>query len=101
MEDTADTAQLNEYTLEERRRYVFNKLTKEKHIQQLKCINKYLEDMMSQTIHTQVDYPWPMFEHISTDSYDLTKGFQSNFHVLYAEAEILKYLIGSDVQSKP
>lgn len=99
----------NQYTIEERRDYVINKLRIKNWNNQLKTINTYLDNMMKQVILVRnmknnspnkdsvgsEDYPWPMFEIISKDQnmQSLTKGFPSNFHVLYAEAEILKCLV--------
>ena len=99
----------NKYTFEERREFVINKLRDKKWKDQLKTINLYLDNMMKQIdtakdinnnslnkdIVSKDNYPWPMFEIVSNDQniYSLTKGFPLNFHVLYAEAEILKYLI--------
>lgn len=99
----------NEYTIKERRDYIINNLRVKTWSNQLKTINTYLDNMMEQVTLVRnakdnqpnkdyissKDFPWPMFEIVLNDQniQSLTKGFPSNFHVLYAEAEILKYLV--------
>lgn len=78
----------------------------------LKCTSTYLDSYMKQLVNAEkscneklnldLAFPLPMFELIATsDRYPrdtelmIKKGMVMNFHVLYAEAEILKILINS------
>ena len=40
-------------------------------------------------------FPWPMFEFMSPRETILAQGFGINFHVMYAEMEILKLVLSS------
>ena len=78
----------------------------------LKCTSTYLDLYMKQVVNAEkshndkldldVAFPLPMFEWVTTSCWDprdrglmIKKGMPMNFHVLYAEAEILKILINS------
>lgn len=77
----------------------------------LKCTSTYLDLYMKQVVNTDnshsdrldldAAFPLPMFEWITTSVWYpdrglmIKKGMPMNFHVLYAEAEILKILINS------
>jgi hypothetical protein len=78
----------------------------------LKCTSSYLDSYMKQVVNAEkshndkldldVAFPLPMFEWITTSDWYtcdrglmIKKGMPMNFHVLYAEAEILKILINS------
>jgi hypothetical protein len=78
----------------------------------LKCTSTYLDLYMKQVVNAEKSYndklyldsafPIPMFEWITTSGLYtrdrelmIKKGMAMNFHVMYAEAEILKILINS------
>jgi hypothetical protein len=78
----------------------------------LKCTATYLDVYMKQMVNAEtshldkldldVAFPLPMFEWVTTPGWHpcdrglmIKKGMPMNFHVLYAEAEILKILINS------
>jgi hypothetical protein len=94
------------------------KLQKEGWISSLKCTSYYLEIYKKQITqaddfdkyysrekHVDIIYPFPMFEYradinelgiiTSNQRMLIKKGMPANFHVLYAEAELLKMLIES------
>ena len=85
-------------------------LQKKNRTEKLKCRTKYLDMYMKQVIqnNSQTDlplnvlFPFPMFEYMATcTTYGMARdqiemlelGMSTNFHVLYAESEILKILV--------
>lgn len=78
----------------------------------LKCTSAYLDIYMKQVVSAEkshsgkldldIAFPFPMFEWVTPFSWYsrdretmIEKGMPMNFHVLYAEAEILKALVNS------
>ena len=89
-----------------------SEMQKKNWINRLECTSTYLDLYMNQVVNTEKShndkldlvsaFPLPMFEWITTPgwyprdrSVMIKKGMSMNFHVLYAEAEILKILLNS------
>jgi hypothetical protein len=91
---------------------LISKMQKKNWENKLKCTSTYLDLYMKQMVNAEKSqndkldldavFPFPVFECITTSGcyfHDrgvmIKKGISMNFHVLYAEAEILKILIDS------
>jgi nucleosome binding factor SPN SPT16 subunit len=103
-----EASDLSELTKED----LISKMQKKDWGDRLKCTSAYLDLYMKQVVDAEKShndklnlgaaFPLPMFEWITTPGWYsrdrelmIKKGIPMNFHVLYAEAEILKVLIDS------